>query len=136
MRDKTVPQLLKIATRHFNEYIRLRDSEDGLGACISCGRRLKVPSVNSQAGHFYPAGNVGPLRFNEDNVHLQCKSCNYFKSGDLLNYRRNLLEKIGEKRVDKLDMTAAIAKRSSYKWNRFHLIEIIETYKLKKKELK
>lgn len=134
-KSKTVPQLIKIATKHFNEYIRLRDSENGVGRCISSGRFLSVPSANAQAGHFYPAGNYPALRFDEDNVHLQSKSDNYFKSGNLLEYRTNLIKKIGEERVARLDQIAEESKRKSWKWERVYLIEIIETYKKKKREV-
>jgi len=82
-----------------------------------------------QAGHYYSAGKYSCLRFNEDNVHGQCKSCNYFKSGDLLNYRMNLIERIGKEKVEKLDLIASQAKRQTWKWNRFHLEEIISKYK-------
>ena len=83
-RNKTVAQLIKIAVRHFHLYIRNRDQGK---PCISCGKKTKL-----QAGHFYSAGKHPQLRFNEDNVHGQCLSCNYYKSGDLLNYRINLID--------------------------------------------
>ena len=100
---KSISDLLGIATTHFNKFIRLRDSEDGYGCCISSGIPLKVPSKNAQAGHFYSAGKYPRLKFNENNVHLQGKSDNYFNSGNLLEYRKNLIKKIGEKAVKELD---------------------------------
>ena len=48
------------------------------------------------------------MRFEEDNVNSQCKHCNYFMSGNLLNYRKNLINKIGLERVERLDMLAEI----------------------------
>ncbi len=135
-KDKSVRQLLKIATKHFNEYVRLRDAPDGTGNCISCGRFLTVPSANAHAGHFYPGGNYPALKFDEDNCSLQCRSCNYYKSGNLHEYRKNLIEKIGAANVTQLDKTAELSKAIRFKWNRFHLIEIIEEYKTKKKLLK
>ncbi|WP_069676990.1 recombination protein NinG [Formosa sp. Hel1_33_131] len=131
-RDKSVSQLLKIATTHFNKYIRYRDTDaNGFGRCISSGQPLQVPSSNAHAGHFYSGGKFPQLKFNEDNVHLQGKSDNYFNGGNQLQYRKNLIKKIGLKRVEELDMLADISKRSSFKWDRFSLIEIIETYKEK-----
>ena len=135
-KDKTIKELLKTAERHFNEYIRFRDSENGWGFCISSGRPIKVPAVNSQAGHFYSAGKFPALRFNENNVHLQGKSDNYFNSGNLAEYRKNLVKKIGKKAVDDLDFIASATKRNTHKWDRFYLIEVIETYKQKKKTVK
>lgn len=131
----TVPQLIKKATQYFNLYIRLRDTdENGIGKCISSGRTIKIPSRNSHAGHYYSAGSNPLLRFNEDNVHLQSLSDNYFKSGNQLEYRKNLIKKIGLDRVEKLECVAQIKK--PFKWDRFVLIEIIETYKARSNQLK
>ncbi len=137
----SINQLGVIATKHFNEFIRLRDSTpmDGKyrwGQCISSGRRITVPNVNSHAGHYYSAGHHPTLRYNEDNVHLQGKSDNYFKSGNQLEYRKNLIAKIGLERVERLDALAGMGKRTNFKWDRFFLIEVIEKYKEKKKQFK
>ena len=131
---KSIKDLLPIATRHFNKFIRERDSEDGWGRCISSGRRMRVPSKNAQAGHFYSAGKYPELRFNENNVHLQSKSDNYFLSGNLLEYRSRLIKKIGLHNVEELDEIARRSKQMRYKWDRFYLIEIIEKYKQLNKE--
>ena len=128
-KNKTIKQLLAIATTRFNRFIRERDSVDGWGKCISSKQNLRVPSMNAQAGHYYPAGKYPRLRFNEDNVHLQGKSDNYFASGNLINYRKNLIEKIGIERVEKLDLIAEMDKRTPFKWDRYFLVETIEKYK-------
>jgi len=128
---KTIKQLLAIAREHFNRFIRERDSEDGFGRCISSGQTLRVPSMNAQAGHYYSAGKYPRLRFNEDNVHLQGKSDNYFSSGNLINYRINLINKIGIERVEKLDLIAAMDKKTPFKWDRYFLIETILKYENK-----
>lgn len=130
---KSVPQLLKMAESHFNKFVRLRDSKDGFGNCISSGRLLKVPSMEAHCGHYYPAGPYPRLRFNEDNCHLQSRADNYFKSGNLHEYRKNLIRKIGLERVEALDLLAAI--KTPHKWERFALIETCETYKQKIKDL-
>lgn len=140
-KEKSVSQLIGIAEKHFNHFIRLRDSNpigDGKrwGVCISSGKRLTVPSANAHAGHYFSAGHYPSLRFNEDNVHLQGKSDNFFKSGNESMYRINLVNKIGEERVKKLETLAQMSKRIPFKWDRFYLIEIIETYKEKVKKLK
>lgn len=129
--DKSISNLKETATLHFNKFIRQRDAPEGYGNCISSGQHLTVPSENAQAGHFYSAGKFPELKFNEDNVHLQGKSDNYFNGGNLLEYRKNLIRKIGMDRVETLDDIAAQSKRQSYKWDRFFLIEIIEKYKSK-----
>jgi hypothetical protein len=125
-RKKSQPSLLKLAQKYFNEYIRLRDKGQ---KCISCNNDFQ------HAGHFYSAGSHSALRFNEDNVNGQCISCNYYKHGNLIEYRLNLENKIGTERLSKLDDLARINKRKSHKWDKITLIEIIETYKRKIKEL-
>lgn len=137
--DKTTPQLIKIAERHFNTFIKLRDTDDyGRGNCISSGQPLKYPSKDkkAQAGHYYSGGHYPWLKFHEYNVHLQGKSDNYFKSGNLIEYRKNLIKKIGIENVEELDRLAAQGKRNGFKWDRFFLIEVIEKYKKINKELK
>ena len=120
-KTKTVAQLRAIAVRHFHKYIRYRDRDK---PCISCG------SYNtSDASHFYSGGQNPVVRFAEDNVHLACRKCNYFLSGNLIPYRQNLIEKIGQERFDRLEFKVNLAKQIGYKWDRFFLLEIIEKYK-------
>jgi len=128
---KSIPQLVKLATKHFNSYIRNRDREMEFYTCIACGETKRIFGNDYQASHFYSAGNYLALRFNEDNVHGGCKKCNYFLSGNLIEYRHNLVKKIGESGVKDLDNKAALNKRQIFKWDRFFLIEIIEEYKNK-----
>lgn len=106
------------AIRVFNKWIRERDKEE---PCICCGKFGAL-----QAGHFYSAGKYNHMRFNPDNVHGQLKGCNYYKSGNLLEYRKRLIEKIGEERVKKLDRLAE--QRGAHRTDRYLLIETIETY--------
>ena len=128
-KGKSISWLKKKATEKFNTFIRLRDSEDGFGRCISSGQPLTVPSANSHAGHFYSGGKYPSMKFLEDNVNLQGKSDNYFNGGNQLEYRKNLIKKIGLERVEKLDLLADMSKQNTFKWDRFFLIAIIEKYK-------
>lgn len=51
-------------------------------------------------------------------------------SGNLIEYRKNLIYKIGLGEVEKLDFIAAASKKNRYTKNdRFKYIEIIEKYK-------
>lgn len=119
----SVAELKKMAQKYFNTYIRKRDAGQ---RCISCGS-----GKPNQSGHFYSAGHYNSLRFNEDNCHLQCLRCNYFLHGNLNNYRTRLEAKIGKDRLLALDELAAIKR--AFKFDRFTLIDLIETYKLKSK---
>lgn len=93
---KTKGAWMKEAEAVFNKFIRLRDVGK---PCISC---LKPPRKKN-AGHFKSKGRYPELRFNEDNVHLQCEYCNTYLSGNLANYRPNLIDKIGLERVEALE---------------------------------
>jgi len=93
--------------------------------CISCSK----PSNQLQAGHFYSAGNYPRLRHEENNVWPQCLKCNFHLHGNLIEYRRMLIAKIGLKEVEKLDIIAQSSKRQTFKWDRFALIETIIKYK-------
>jgi len=116
----SVPQLRTKAGKLFRAWIRKRDEEQG---CISCGTRN-----DPQAGHFYSAGHYASMEFNEDNVHRQCLQCNYHKHGNLLEYRKNLVKKIGNERVDQLDFFAQASYKKAYKHDRFNLIQVIIKY--------
>ena len=121
LKKKSVAQLKKIAVTHFHKYIRNRDKDK---PCISCGKYTTL-----QAGHFYSAGNNPTVRFNPNNVHGQCKRCNYFFSGNLIPYKQNLINKIGQERFDKITLNVEMARKSRYKWDKLYLLEVIEKYK-------
>lgn len=85
------------AQRAFNAYIRYRDNAD---PCISCSR---YHQGQWHAGHYKSTGAHSELRFNEDNCHKQCSACNNYLSGNIANYRINLIKKIGQKKVEELE---------------------------------
>jgi hypothetical protein len=122
---KTVQDIVKAAQMVFNKYIRERDKDE---LCISCKQIPK--KVN--AGHFFNANNHWNVRFDEDNVHLQCERCNSFLSGNLLEYRTNLLTKIGAERFNQLEARARVTR----KFTKDELKELIKKYKKKYNELK
>jgi ribosomal protein L44E len=119
----SIANLKKKVQRVFNKYIRLRDQKL---KCISCGQK-----EIDQAGHYIAQGSSGALRFNEDNVNGQCTKCNVWDHGNLINYRINLVKKIGEDRVKWLEDHRTNVKR----WTREELEDLLETYKRKIKEI-
>ena len=94
---KTRSQWLAEAQHVFNAYIRQRDAGDN---CISCGRNH---SGQYHAGHYRSIGAAPELRFHEGNCHKQCAPCNNHKSGNAIDYRINLVKKIGIDRVEALE---------------------------------
>lgn len=95
----------------FNEYIRIRDSKNGIAACISCGKHMTLGTCGYHCGHFYSVGEFDGLRFVEDNAHAQCLRCNHFKSGNLLNYRDGLIKKIGLLRFNEIQKKVIFSKK-------------------------
>lgn len=93
-RAKTRGQHLKELQAAFNAWIRARDAGR---PCISCGR---FHQGQWHAGHYRSVGSEPSLRFEPDNVHLQCAPCNTHLSGNLIPYRANLIKKIGLERVE------------------------------------
>ena len=114
---KTIPQLLKVTQDVFNVYIRKRDN--GL-PCISCGNMNTL-----QAGHFVPVFNSSALRFHEWNVNGECCRCNAFDEFHVINYRKNLIDKIGPDAVKWLIDN----QRGKRAWTREELHLLIELYK-------
>ncbi|TEW24926.1 recombination protein NinG, partial [Histophilus somni] len=96
-RLKSRSERLKELQGVFNRFIRLRDKNL---PCISCGR---YHQGQWHAGHYRSVGACPELRFNEDNVHKQCSVCNNHKSGNVIEYRINLVAKIGVERVEFLE---------------------------------
>jgi len=129
--DRT--KLIKDAQKHFNAYIRTRDGKK----CISC-RYDGSNAYNGDeyvgrkfdAGHFKSQGGNSALRFDENNCHAQCVQCNQFKSGNLSEYRKKLIKKIGIDEVLRLETT-----KNTKLWTVEELQEIIVTYKRKIKEI-
>jgi len=113
-----LPKLLAKAQIVFNAWIRIRDQNAG---CISCGGEVQ------QAGHYYSQGHHSALRFDERNVHGQTVRCNCFLHGNLINYRKGLVKRYGEKYV--LDLEKDAETNPIKKWSRIELEEILNKYK-------
>lgn len=112
-----ISDLKKSVQRAFNKWIRERDVDL---PCISCQK----DSDTWDAGHYLSQGSSGYLRYEPKNVHKQCRSCNRFKHGNLIEYRINLIAKIGESAVKQLEADRTKTK----KWTREELTELLEKY--------
>ena len=113
---KTRSDHLKEAQTEFNKYIRLRDKDL---PCVSCGRHHEG---QYHAGHYRSVGAAPHLRFNEDNVWKQCSVCNNHLSGNQIEYRISLTDRIGLNKVEAIEHSNDPAKLS---------IEEIKAIKLK-----
>jgi hypothetical protein len=114
---------LKLAQVAFNQWIRKRDEGK---PCISCGR---FHEGQHHAGHYLSVGARPELRFEEKNANLQCSACNNYLSGNIVLYRKNLIERIGLENVEWLE-----GYHPPNKYTSEQLQAIIKLYKAKLKE--
>jgi len=121
---KSLGELHKEAQPEFNRYIRLRDRGQ---PCISCQRHH---TGQIHAGHYRSVGAAAELRYDESNVHAQCAPCNNHLSGNAIDYRINLIKKIGLSKVEELE-----GPHDPAKYTREDIMAIKGKYKIKHKEL-
>ena len=94
---KSLTDHLREAQTVFNSWIRERDKHL---PCVSCGM---VGNCQWHAGHFRTTKAAPQLRFNEDNCWKQCAQCNNHLSGNVTEYRIELVKRIGLERVEALE---------------------------------
>ena len=103
----------------FSPYIRKRDK----GKCYTCG--VVSPWKEMQAGHMIPC-TCEELRFNEDNVHCQCYSCNIMKYGNLTEYHYRFIKQYD---IGLFNAFVRIKNQSHKHWKTKELVALIEKYK-------
>lgn len=116
---------VKEAQQAVNAYVRERDADK---PCISCGRHHEG---QNHAGHFLSTGARPGLRFHEMNIHKQCMPCNVHLSGNLINYRIGLINRIGLSNVELLECDDVARK-----YTQEQLIAIRDEYRAKLRALK
>ncbi|KPY58437.1 MULTISPECIES: recombination protein NinG [Pseudomonas syringae group] len=88
---------MKDTQQAFNEWVRYRDASL---PCVSCGRHHEG---KYDAGHYRTVGSNPALRFEPLNCHKQCVPCNQHKSGNVVEYRLELVRRIGIVNVEWLE---------------------------------
>ncbi len=91
---------LREAQAAVNEYVRLRDAHL---PCISCDSTPNDSDLMTgsrwDAGHYRSVGACPELRFEPLNIHRQCVKCNRNLSGNAVEYRIRLVQRIGAEKV-------------------------------------
>ncbi len=125
----TIHERMAEAQVAFNDYIRTRDR---FKPCISCGAE---PSEfgrggGRDAGHYKSrASKAGSrFRFHPLNCWAQCKRCNRHLNGNMVDYRVNLVKRIGLETVEEIEQN-----QSPKKWGHTDLRRIKAIYKRKRK---
>lgn len=109
--------LVKKLDTIFSIYIRRRYAKNDISECVTCGKRDHWKKM--QAGHFMSRKHYA-TRWDEENVQVQCSSCNVFRSGEQYLFSKYL----GEDKADAL----LIKSRSIEKFSDVDLIDLIELY--------
>ena len=128
MKTKKKPDLKAKLDKVFSEYIRKRDTRNGVFKCISCGRIL--PYEQADCGHYINRKHM-TTRFDEMNCNAQCRSCNRFDEGNIQGYRRGLVTLYGEQQVTLLEAK----KHNLRKYSDFEYEVLIKHYKEEIKKL-
>ena len=116
---------LKDTQQAFNAWVRARDAEL---PCVSCGRHHQG---KYDAGHYRTVGSNPALRFEPKNCHRQCSPCNTRLSGNIVNYRIELVKRIGAEEVEWLE-----GPHEAKKYTVEELKAMTADYRAKTKELK
>ena len=129
----TISSLKKKCWVVFSQYIRTRDCLKTTGCkdwglCITCGKRYHIKLL--QAGHFI-SGRHNANLFSEKGCHTQCYNCNINLRGNILEYRRQIIQRCGEGADTRLEDEAQQIK----KFTPQELIDLEGYYKNKIKEL-
>ena len=127
---KTISKLKKELDTIFSLYIRLRESEEGLVQCFTCGKVSHYKS-GMQNGHFQSRKHLS-TRWSETNCQVQCVGCNMFKAGEQYKFSIALESKYGEGTAEELELLA----RTIMKVSRIDYEEKISYYKEAVEKLK
>ena len=120
---KTISKLKKELDTIFSLYIRLRESEEGLVQCFTCGKVSHYKS-GMQNGHFQSRKHLS-TRWDEENCQVQCVGCNMFKAGEQYKFSVALDSKYGEGTAEELELLA----RTIMKVSRIDYEDKISYYK-------
>lgn len=124
---KKLSEIADEAQTAFNALRRYEDLQAGYG-CISCGTHNPV---QWHGGHYRTVKAAKQHRFNPDNVHLQCSQCNNHDSGNIVEYRINLVKRIGLERVEAIEHD-----NRTKRWTKEELIQIRDHYRSELRKLK
>lgn len=111
----------------FSEFVRKKETKDGWGKCVSCNAIKAYEQLD--AGHFINR-KWRSVRWDEDNVHIQCIACNRFNEGNGVGYTLYMVDRYGR---DKVDYLLAISRETARFTDSEGLLMIAD-YKKKLKE--
>ena len=119
---KSISKLKKELDKWFSLYIRLRNAENGITECFTCGKVDHFKKL--QCGHFQSRRHTA-TRWNEQNCQVQCVKCNMFNQGMQWRFGNNLDSKYGKGTSQDLFILA----HKTVKMTRADYVQEIDYYK-------
>lgn len=92
-------QLIKELDTIFSRYIRIKESNNGIARCVTCGVRDSWKLMDN--GHYLVRGKIG-TRYDERNCHVQCRKCNRLEQGKVGQYTLFMRARYGQAVIDEL----------------------------------
>lgn len=128
LKRKSKSPIRKIQDELWQECRRIIKSryvlKDGTYVCFTCGKPIE--GSNCQLGHFIPNSVGGALlRYNLDNLRLQCYYDNINLGGNGAVFYKNLKEEMGQKHIDKLFKLKAQTTKAID-----HYTDLLEKYRM------
>lgn len=107
---KTRSQYMREAQAAWNRYVRARD----LGkSCASCGARpAQKLGGTMDCSHYRSVGSSPHLRFHLHNAAAACVRCNRNLSGNIVELRKGLVDRLGEAKVIAIECDQSVKKFS------------------------
>ena len=107
---KTRSQYMREAQTAWNRYVRARD----LGKpCASCGARpAQKLGGTMDCSHYRSVGSSPHLRFHLHNAAAACVRCNRNLSGNIVELRKGLIDRIGADKVQAVERDQSVRKFS------------------------
>lgn len=118
----TRSKLVKKLDTVFSQYIRLKNSIDGISTCFTCGKKDHWKKL--QNGHFQSRRHYS-TRWDEINCQVQCAGCNVFKYGEQYVFGNKLDQKFGTGTARRLHIKA----QQMIKLTDFEIEDMIKRYK-------
>ena len=123
----SIARLKKKLWDSFSKYYRLKNADrNGNCTCYTCGAVKNWKQM--QAGHFESRRHSNTF-IDEDNIRIQCVSCNVFLSGNYQAFARKLVSEKGLDILEDLHIRAV----QPFKWNRIEMVEQNKTFQIKAK---
>jgi len=99
-------------------YIRQKHAVNGMVKCVSCGK--VIPWRESDCGHFIAKSRGASIRYVEEGVNPECRSCNRFDHNHLIGYTLYMIDTYG---VEKIEELKSEARKTLSQREKLNLIE-------------